>query len=296
MTRTVYPIRNTAGELIAEHVRVDLPTGKRMYWQVPGCDPHDGLMGLSTSDLPLYGSEILPGLTVGETVIVTEGERAADALAQAGVAALATVTGASSTPGEDALSPLLPFDVVLWPDHDEPGEQHMSRVAARLLRLGGRARRLEWGRQKGDDAADFLDEGTLGHLGLLIRAAVPLTVEALGERYGAPLRVVRPSYDHREDDDRIEAARSHLVEVVEARLGPPRKRAGRSLLWCCPFHAERTPSFKVDLREPFFRCFGCGARGDVFAFLERMEGACFRDALSSLAPARALGGIPRLGA
>lgn len=55
--RRVYHIRDIAGDVIAEHVRVVMPDGsKRMYWQVPGCDPRDGLMGLSTPALPLYGT------------------------------------------------------------------------------------------------------------------------------------------------------------------------------------------------------------------------------------------------
>jgi DNA primase len=189
------------------------------------------------------------------------------------------VTGASGTPGEDALSPLLPFDVVLWPDHDEPGEQHMTRVAATLLRLGGRARRLAWGTKKGDDAADFWDRGGKADtLKLLIQAATPYRLEG-----PAPNVAVRPSYEHH-DDARVETARSHLLQVVEEKLGPPKRRMGRSLFWACPFHAEATPSFKVDTREPFYRCFGCSARGDVFTFLRAMEGVAFKDALRELAP------------
>lgn len=291
--RTVFGIRNTAGELIAEHVRVELPTGKRMYWQLPGCDPRDGLGGLSTSDLPLYGSEVIPAWTTGETVVITEGERARDALASLGVPALATVTGASGTPGEDALSVLLPFDVMLWPDHDEPGDQHMTRVAASLLRLGGRARRLTWGRQKGDDAADFLERGgTRVTLDLLVQSATPWRLEP-----PAPQKPVRPSYDSSGDDWRVDKARGALVAIVEAKLGPPRKKDGRSLFWCCPFHAgDRDPSFKVDLKEPFYRCFGCGARGDVFTFMRETEGIAFKDALRELAPAPLLGAIPSFGA
>ena len=280
--RTVYGIRNAAGDLIAEHVRVDLPTGKRMYWQIPGCDPRDGLMGLSTPDLPLYGSEDLGALTVGETVLVVEGEKARDALTSIGVPSVATVTGSSSTPGEDALSSLLPFDPVLWPDHLD-GDPHMARVATGLKRLGGDARHLIWAgaRDKGDDAADFLTRGgTSSTIDLMIQAALPWTIEAQ-----APLRVVRPSYE-RHDDTRVITARSHLLRVVEEKLGAPKRRDGRSAFWPCPFHAgDRDPSFKVDLKEPFYRCFGCEARGDVFTFLRETEGVAFLDALRELAPA-----------
>lgn len=283
--RTVYRVRDTTGAVIAEHVRVDLPNGKRMFWQLVGCDPRFGLGGLSTPDLPLFGSEMIPYLTAGEVVVVTEGEPAALALGDMGIPALATVTGASSTPGEDALAPLLPFDVITWEDYDATGHGHMARVAGALIRLGGRARRLIWtgAQHKGDDAADFVERGgTRGTVELLIQAAEAWTVEA-----AASQRHVRPVYD-RHDDTRVEAARSHLLRVVEGKLGTG-KKSGRSIWWRCPFHAERTPSFKVDLREPYYRCHGCGARGDVFTFLREMEGRDFKDAIRELAPERLLG-------
>lgn len=284
--RTVYGIKDTTGELIAEHVRVIWPDGsKRMYWQIPGCDPRDGLMGLSTPDLPLYGSERLAGIEIGRELVVCEGEKATEALWSLGIDAVGTVTGAGSTPGEDALSVLLPFDVVGWADHDETGEKHMERVAARLIRLGGRARRLTWGTDKGDDAADFLERGgTRGTADLLIQAASPYRMETIQER---TRRAV--GYERDESADRVETARSHLLRVVEEKLGPPKRRMGRSMFWPCPFHSDVTPSFKVDLREPFFRCFGCDAKGDVFEFLQRIEGLAFKDALYELVPPRLLG-------
>lgn len=286
MTRTVYRIQDMRGETIAEHVRVEMPGGKKqMYWQSPGCDPSDGLMGIGTADLPLYGTEQLAGLDPGRTVVIAEGERAANALRFLGLTGLGTVTGASGVPGEDALGVLLPFDVVLWPDFDEPGEQHMGRVAARLTRLGGRARRLVWAgaREKGDDAADFVKRGgTRVTADLMIQGAESW---AITEEPRKP--TFRPYYV--DGDTRVEEAKTHLADVVIAKLGAPSKQDGRSLWWCCPFHSERTASFKVDRKEPYFVCFGCGARGDVFAFLQRTEGTEFRDALRELAPPKLLG-------
>jgi hypothetical protein len=285
--RTVFRIKDTGGQVIAEHVRIDGPGGKKsMFWQVPGGDPRDGLMGLSTSDLPLYGSEHVASVPLGATLIVTEGERATDALLDLGYDAVGTVTGASGTPGEDALSVLLPFDVVTWEDHDEPGHGHMERSAGRLIRLGGRPRRLVWGSEKGDDAADFLARGgTRVTLDLLIRSATPWRLETPRER---ARRAV--GYEWDEDDSRVAQARSHLLQVVEQKLGPAVRTMGRSMFWACPFHqGDREPSFKVDLREPFYRCFGCGARGDVFTFMRETEGIAFKDALRELAPPKLLG-------
>lgn len=292
MTRTVYRVRDADGVLVAEHVRIDRPDGgKDVIWCRPGHAARAGLAGLGTAGLPLYGSEHLGALDVGETLLVTEGEKAAEACWTLGYAAVGTVTGASGTPGEDALCVLLPFDVVTWEDFDEPGAAHMARVARALVRLGGGARRLRWGREKGDDAADFLMRGERPDLlELLVRGADPWAFEAEAGR-----RAPRPSYERRADG-RVDEARSHLLQVVIEKLGPHRRRVGRSLFWPCPFHDERSPSFKVDLSEPFFRCFGCGAKGDVFTFLQRMEGLAFKDAIDELAPARLLGPIPRIGA
>ena len=42
----------------------------------------------------------------------------------------------------------------------------------------------------------------------------------------------------------------------------------RGNMVCCPFHADRTPSMK--LNEDYFYCFGCGARGDVIDLVARL--------------------------
>jgi len=51
----------------------------------------------------------------------------------------------------------------------------------------------------------------------------------------------------------------------------------------CPFHADTKPSLSLNLRSGFWKCFGCGASGDVFAFIERKYGTNFRGALALLA-------------
>ena len=43
----------------------------------------------------------------------------------------------------------------------------------------------------------------------------------------------------------------------------------------CPFHVERTPSFRVYQRDGHFHCFGCGAHGDAITFVMRMQGVSF---------------------
>lgn len=62
-------------------------------------------------------------------------------------------------------------------------------------------------------------------------------------------------------------------------------RAGREYKACCPFHKEKTPSFYVNDDKGFFHCFGCGAHGDVIAFVMRHDSLGFMEAVESLASA-----------
>lgn len=61
------------------------------------------------------------------------------------------------------------------------------------------------------------------------------------------------------------------------------KKQGRNYVGLCPFHAEKTPSFSVSPEKGLFHCFGCGAGGNVFTFLMRVEGLDFRTAVERLA-------------
>ncbi len=61
------------------------------------------------------------------------------------------------------------------------------------------------------------------------------------------------------------------------------RKAGTSYKGLCPFHGEKTPSFNVNRDRGFFHCFGCGAGGDVFKFIELKEQVGFQDAVRQLA-------------
>ena len=57
----------------------------------------------------------------------------------------------------------------------------------------------------------------------------------------------------------------------------------------CPFHQEKTASFHVDDTKGFYYCFGCQAKGNIFTFLNEMEGVPFFDAVKALSE---MAGIP----
>ena len=82
----------------------------------------------------------------------------------------------------------------------------------------------------------------------------------------------------------IEAVRERadLAELVESRTGAGR-RSGGQLLFRCPFHDERTPSFSVDPANKLYHCFGCGRQGDLFRYVEELEGLDFTGAVEHLA-------------
>lgn len=50
------------------------------------------------------------------------------------------------------------------------------------------------------------------------------------------------------------------------------KKRGAEYVGCCPFHAEKTPSFHVVPAKEFFHCFGCGVHGDVIDFISKNKG------------------------
>lgn len=76
-------------------------------------------------------------------------------------------------------------------------------------------------------------------------------------------------------------ARTDIVEVVSGYV--LLKQAGNTYKGLCPFHSEKTPSFTVSADKQLFYCFGCGAGGDVFSFVMKIENMNFGDAARMLA-------------
>jgi hypothetical protein len=149
-----WEIKDTSGKVQAHHVRYDTPEGKEVLWRLPGARKW-GLEGRKLATMPLYGSERLEEWPDDSPVVACEGEKAADALLEAGILAVGTVTGASGTPGAEALEVLQGRRMILWPDHDDAGYKHMEQVAEALQGVAKEVRVFRWinAREK-EDAAD----------------------------------------------------------------------------------------------------------------------------------------------
>lgn len=61
------------------------------------------------------------------------------------------------------------------------------------------------------------------------------------------------------------------------------QKRGRNYFGYCPFHEERTPSFTVNEEKQIFHCFSCGRGGNVFRFMEEIEGYSFPQAVQKVA-------------
>lgn len=76
-------------------------------------------------------------------------------------------------------------------------------------------------------------------------------------------------------------SRCNIVDVIGRVV--PLKRAGSNFKGRCPFHNEKTPSFVVSETKQIFTCFGCGATGDVIAFVKKYYQLDFMQTVEKLA-------------
>ena len=86
----------------------------------------------------------------------------------------------------------------------------------------------------------------------------------------------------RYSDEIIEEIRNSndIVDIISQYV--VLKRSGRNYFGLCPFHKEKSPSFSVSPDKQIFHCFGCGAGGNVFHFISKIENVNFIESMQIL--------------
>ena len=86
----------------------------------------------------------------------------------------------------------------------------------------------------------------------------------------------------RYSDELIEEIRNSndIVDIISQYV--VLKRSGRNYFGLCPFHKEKSPSFSVSPDKQIFHCFGCGAGGNVFHFISKIENVNFIESMQIL--------------
>ena len=80
--------------------------------------------------------------------------------------------------------------------------------------------------------------------------------------------------------NRIQQA-NDIVDVISEHLNLVKK--GKEMVGLCPFHTDHKPSMFVNPEKQIFKCFACGAGGDVLKFVQMKESLTFPQAVQRLA-------------
>lgn len=184
----VWTYRDADGRVLFHHCRFDPPAQRKQFspltlWR----DPSGRLYWAwkwppAGAVLPLYGLPLLAEKAAGP-VIVTEGEKAADAAVRLfSDHAVCTWAGGANAVGKGDIQPLAGRECWLWADNDEPGRQAMGKLAVRLHEVGATVKRFNLAAlaplEDGDDVADLEARGwTAGRLRALLDAGELLEAE-----------------------------------------------------------------------------------------------------------------------
>jgi DNA primase len=84
-----------------------------------------------------------------------------------------------------------------------------------------------------------------------------------------------------------------IVDVISEHVNLVKK--GREMVGLCPFHEDHRPSMNVNAVKQIFKCFACGAGGDVFKFVQMREGLSFSQAIERLAERAGIKLKPKTG-
>ncbi|MBR2728027.1 MAG: DNA primase [Solobacterium sp.] len=85
----------------------------------------------------------------------------------------------------------------------------------------------------------------------------------------------------REDDINAIRNKAGIVDIISRYL--PVYRKGKSYTALCPFHDDHTPSLSISEDKQIYKCFVCGAGGNVFSFVQNYEKITFPEAVVKVA-------------
>ena len=142
------------GDLMVCVYRYDTPSGKQFRPWDPKLRTHK-----TPEPRPLYNQI---GMAKSDLVVLVEGEKCAEALIKLGICATTAMHGANAPINKTDWSPLQGKQVVLWPDHDQPGKAYADKVINKLRTLGVASLAkvmLPDNKPQGWDAADAVSEG-----------------------------------------------------------------------------------------------------------------------------------------
>lgn len=85
------------------------------------------------------------------------------------------------------------------------------------------------------------------------------------------------------DENKINEIRNsvNIVDVVKDYV--PLTSKGKNFFGVCPFHEDHAPSMSVSSDKQIYRCFSCGAAGNVFTFVQNYENVSFLEAVAIVA-------------
>ena len=75
--------------------------------------------------------------------------------------------------------------------------------------------------------------------------------------------------------------KTNIVDVISSYI--PLNQKGKNFFGVCPFHNDHSPSMSVSSEKQIYKCFSCGASGNVFTFVSEYEGISFYEAVKQLA-------------
>jgi len=288
----VWTYHGSDGGTLGAVLRWDRPHGEkeiRPARRDPDGTWHGGAMA---APRPLYRLPVLLSRP-DVPVLVTEGEKAADAAGEAlgGLAVVTTWAGGSGAVSQTAWSSLRGRAVRVWPDADAAGAEAGRKVVAHAYLAGASGiERLtlpeDWPR--GHDAADLEPEDVVRlWLDALCWRLVDVGNALARARDGSqkyphntrriPSRDLLPTMD---------VGRAKTVSVVEiARglgLGEPVRRGSGELRVLCPLHEDHDPSLRIAPDGRGWFCDPCGEGGDAIRLWMRARRVGFRQAVEEL--------------